>query len=145
MSNITTIETPQGLVLSNLERTIVEGLASRKSPNSLSIELGIPKLAIMNLMRKPGVSEFLQEVVDARNMLMKLSLPDILMSILEDKISQNEEDEEGRLANLTKKDVVDIAKELNAMLKTTGSESKEEAEDKFSKLYQQINIIQNKG
>lgn len=145
MSNVTTIDTPAKLTLSDLERKIVEGLASRKTAKSLSMELGVPLLAITNLIRKPGVSEFLQEIIDARNMLMKMSLPDLLMSIIEDKVAQNQENEEGRLADLTRKDVVDVAKQLNDMLKTTDSASKEEAEDKFTKLYQQINIIQNGG
>jgi len=143
MNSPTTIDTPESLVLSALEREILDGLSQAKSPKALSVELGIPRTAITSLLRKPGVTEFVQELVDARNQAMKLYLPDLLMGIIEDKVAQNQEDEEARLANLTRKDVVDVAKQLNDMLKTTGSVDKEEAEDKFSKIYQQINVIQN--
>ena len=144
-TNITSkpqIDTPKGLVLSDMERILIEGLASQQSASSLSIQHGIPKIVISNLLRKPGVAEFLQEIIDARNTLMKMALPDLLMSIIEDKIAKNREDEDSRLADLTRKDVVDIAKELNGMLKTTGSVARGEIDDQFSKIYQQINIIQ---
>ena len=140
---LTKIDTPEGLALSDLERKIIEGLATKKTPKELSIQLGIPKTAIANLLRKPGIQEFMQELVDARNQLMKMQLPDLLMDIIEDKVAVNDEDEDKRLADLTKKDVVDVAKQLNDLIKTTDSAKKDEAEDKFSKLYQQINIIQN--
>lgn len=140
---LTKIDTPEGLVLSDLERKIIEGLATKVTPKELSIQLGIPRTAIANLLRKPGIQEFMQELVDARNQLMKMQLPDLLMDIIEDKVAVNEEDGEKRLADLTKKDVVDVAKQLNDLIKTTDSVKKDEAEDKFSKLYQQINIIQN--
>ena len=137
------IDTPEGLTLSDLERNIIEGLATKKTAKEISIQLGIPKTAIANLLRKPGVKDFMQELVDARNQLMKMQLPDLLMDIIEDKVAVNDEDGEKRLADLTKKDVVDVAKQLNDLIKTTDSIKKDEAEDKFSKLYQQINIIQN--
>jgi hypothetical protein len=142
-NDIVQLDTPEGLMLSDLERKLVEGLASKRTPKDLSIEYGIPRTAITNLTRKPGVSEFIQELVDARNQLMKMYLPDLLMGIIEDKVAKNLEEDETRLADLSRKDVVDIARQLNDMLKTTGSEATTEKEDKFAKLYQQINVIQN--
>ena len=137
-----TLDNPSNLILSDLERQILDGLAQAKSPKELATSLGIPRTAITSLMRKDGVMDFVQELVDARNQIMKMYLPDLLMDIIEDKVEKNKGDEEKRLADLTKKDVVDVAKQLNDMLKTTGSVDKEEAEDKFAKIYQQINIIQ---
>lgn len=137
------LDTPADLVLSDLERKIIDGLAGNRSPKDLSIDLGIPVNAIRNLMRKDGVSSFIQEIIDARNQLMKMRLPDLLMGIIEDKVLQNAEDEDKRIANLSSKDIVDIARQLNDLLKTTGSEKKDESEDAFIKIYQQINNIQN--
>ena len=146
-TEIVQLDTPDGLVLSDLERKIVEGLASKKSAADISLQHGIPRSAITNLLRKPGVREFIQELVDARNQLMKMYLPDLLLDIIEDKVAmlheENEDGKTGRAADLTRKDVVDVAKQLNDLIKTTDSISKDEAEDKFGKLYQQINIIQN--
>lgn len=144
-NKLVTLDTPADLKLTDLERKVVMALASRKTSRDIALDYGIPKSAIVNLMRKPGVSEFIQELVDARNQLMKLYLPDLLMGIIEDKVLMNEEDDEKRLADLSRKDAVDIAKQLNDMLKTTGSETKEAAENPFMKLYQQINVIQNGG
>jgi len=139
------LDTPSGLILTDMERTILNGLAQAKSPKLISAELGIPKSSITSLMRKPGVSDFVQEMVDARNQVMKMYLPNLLMDIIEDKVKQNSEDDEKRLADITRKDPVDVIKQLNDMLKTTGSPEKEEADDKFAKIYQQINVIQNSG
>ena len=75
--------------------------------------------------------------------MMKMQLPDLLMGIIEDKVAQNAEDDERRLADLTRKDVVDVARQLNDMLKTTGSTKEDGNDDVMTKLYQQINIIQN--
>lgn len=143
MNQLQTLDTPKNLVLSSLERQILNGLAEAKSPKDISVELGIPRVAISSLMRKDGVMDFVQELVDARNQVMKMYLPDLLMGIIEDKVVKNQEDEEKRTADLTKKDVVDVAKQLSDLLKTTGGVEKEQAEDKFAKIYQQINIIQS--
>lgn len=141
---LSVIDTPQGLILTDIERSIIEALASGQTPKDIALELGIPRTAVVNLMRKPSVAEFIQEIVDARNQAMKMYLPDLLTRIIEDKIAKHvDEAEDGRMADLTKKDVIDIARQLNDMLKTTGSETKEVAEDKLGKIYQQINIIQN--
>ena len=143
MNQLQTLDTPKNLVLSSLERQILNGLAEAKSPKDISVELGIPRVAISSLMRKDGVMDFVQELVDARNQVMKMYLPDLLMGIIEDKVVKNQEDEEKRTADLTKKDVVDVAKQLSDLIKTTGGVEKEQAEDKFAKIYQQINIIQS--
>jgi hypothetical protein len=139
----TELDTPQGVAFTDLERQIIEGIASRKSPTQLSVEIGIPKNAILNLVRRPEVAEFIQEIIEARNLMMKMQLPDLLMGIIEDKVAQNAEDDERRLADLTRKDVVDVARQLNDMLKTTGSTKEDGNDDVMTKLYQQINIIQN--
>jgi hypothetical protein len=139
----TQIDTPDALILTDLERNILDRLASAEAPKDIAISLGIPRTSISNLLRKPGVKDFIQELVDARNQVMKMYLPDLLMGIIEDKIAKNQEDDESRLSDLTKKDVVDIAKQLDSLLKTTDTVQKTEGEDKMSKLYQQINIIQN--
>ena len=137
------IDTPDTLRLTDLERNILDKFANAVSPKDIALEFGIPKTAITQLMRKPGVKEFVQELVDARNQMMKMYLPDLLMGIIEDKVAKNQEGEDSRMADLTRKDVVDIAKQLDALLKTTDSATKDEPEDKMAKLYQQINIIQS--
>jgi len=138
------IENPKELTLSDLERKIVEGLATNKSPKALSLEFGIPRMAINNLMRKPEVSEFITEIIDARNQLLKLQIVDTLANVFEDKVAKNAEDDEARLADLTRKDIVDVAKTLDGLIKTSDSISKEGAEDRFAQIYNQINVITNK-
>lgn len=141
---LTPIDTPKNVILTPLERSIIELLADGKMPKDISIQLGIPRVAITTLLRKEGVSEFVQELVDARNQAMKMYLPDLLMSIIEDKIAKNMEDEDARLSDLTRKDVIDIARTLTELTKSTSSQ-KDEPQDRFTQLYQQINLIQGGG
>ena len=141
--NEVALDTPKGLILSDLERKIVDGLASSKSAKSISLELGIPRVAIVNLMRKPDVSEFIAEVIDARNQLLKLQLVDTIAGVFESKVRINAEDEDACMADLTRKDIVDVDKTLNDLIKTSDSTSKESSEDRFTQIYQQINNIQN--
>ena len=145
MNDITTIDTPGDLTLSSLERKIVERLASGVAAKSIAIELGIPRIAITNLMRRQEVSEFITEVIDARNQLLKLQIVDTIAAVFEDKVAANAEDEEARLADLTRKDIVDVARTLNDLIKTSDSTAKEEAEDRMTQIYNQINVIQNEG
>ena len=142
-NDIDLIDTPKDLTLSTLERQIVEGLASNKSPKALAYELGIPQRAITNLMRRPEVAAFITEVIDARNQALKLHIVDTLVAVFDDKIQKNAEDEESRLADLTRKDIVDMAKTLNDLIKTSDSQKQEEEQDQFAKIYNQINVIQN--
>lgn len=80
-------------------------------------------------------------MIDARNLTIKMELPNLLMSMIEDKI-QSAIDNEISLGESTKKDIVDIIKELKDVLKVTDSPKVSEHDDDWTKIYQQVNIIQ---
>lgn len=138
---MTELDTPKGLVLSVLERHIIEALAEGQSPTQVSLDNGIPKSAILSFQKRKGVSDYLNELINARNQQLAMHLPNFLMSILEDKVAANKE-EGGRLADLTKKDVVELAREVTSVMKATTKVDKEESEDRFTKIYNQISVIQ---
>lgn len=141
MSNIQTLDLPKGLALTDLEVEIVRGVVSGKRPKVISTELGIPQASILTLIKKDKVKEFIQEMVDARNLALKMELPNLLMQMIQDKIEIA--DEEGiRLGETTKKDIVDIIKQLNDTIKVSDSPAVKGEEDSFTKIYQQINMIQ---
>lgn len=141
MSNIQALDLPKGLALTDLEIDIVRQVVSGKRIDAISNSLGIPKATITNLIRKDKVKEFIQEMVDARNLALKMELPNLLMQMIEDKI-QMAEDEGVLLGATTKKDIVDIIKQLNDTIKVSDSSSTKDEEDSFTRVYNQINVIQ---
>lgn len=141
MSNIQALDLPKGLALTDLEIDIVRQVVSGKRIDAISNSLGIPKATITNLIRKDKVKEFIQEMVDARNLALKMELPNLLMQMIEDKI-QMAEDEGVLLGATTKKDIVDIIKQLNDTIKVSDSSSSKDEEDSFTRVYNQINVIQ---
>lgn len=135
------LDLPKGLLLSDLEVEILRGMASKKRVKIIAAELGIPIASINTFLKRDGVKEFVQEMIDARNLALKMELPDLLVRIIEDKIDLAEE--EGlSLGETTKKDIVDVIKQLNDLLKTTDSSQAKQEEDSFTKIYQSINVIQ---
>lgn len=135
------LDLPQGLMLTDLEIEILRGVVSGKRTQVISKELGIPQASILTLIKKDKVKEFIQEMVDARNLALKMELPNLLTRIIQDKIDAA--DAEGlTLGETTKKDIVDIIKQLNDTIKVSDSTASRDSEDSFTKIYQQINMIQ---
>jgi hypothetical protein len=105
--------------------------------------MGIPKSTIYTLLKREQVAEFISEIVAARNLASQMYLPELLGRIIDDKLDKAQE--EGiRDADLTRKDVIDIAKELSNMVKAQEKKKDEQEVDRFTALYQQINVIQQK-
>lgn len=135
------LDLPQGLMLTDLEIEILRGVVSGKRTQVISKELGIPQASILTLIKKDKVKEFIQEMVDARNLALKMELPNLLTRMIQDKIDAA--DAEGlTLGETTKKDIVDIIKQLNDTIKVSDSTASRDSEDSFTKIYQQINMIQ---
>lgn len=135
------LDLPQGLMLTDLEIEILRGVVSGKRTQVISKELGIPQASILTLIKKDKVKEFMQEMVDARNLALKMELPNLLTRMIQDKIDAA--DAEGlTLGETTKKDIVDIIKQLNDTIKVSDSTTSRDSEDSFTKIYQQINMIQ---
>lgn len=135
------LDLPQGLMLTDLEIEILRGVVSGKRTQVISKELGIPQASILTLIKKDKVKEFMQEMVDARNLALKMELPNLLTRMIQDKIDAA--DAEGlTLGETTKKDIVDIIKQLNDTIKVSDSTASRDSEDSFTKIYQQINMIQ---
>ena len=135
------IETPKGLHLSDLEMDILRGVVSGKRVKVISADLGIPQASVLSFIKKDKVKEYIQEMVDARNLALKMELPNLLMQMIEDKV-QSAEAEGLTLGETTKKDIVDIIKQLNDTIKVSDSAQAKGDEDSFTKVYNQINLIQ---
>lgn len=135
------LDLPKGLVLSDMESEILRGIVSGKRPKIISQELGIPQASILTLIKRDKVKEFIQEMVDARNLALKMELPNLLSRMIQDKIEAAEADGIS-LGDTTKKDIVDIIKQLSDTIKISDSSSVKDGEDGFTKIYQQINMIQ---
>jgi len=138
MTTSTELDTPKNLVLTGLERDILLQLADGKSQKSIAESMGIPRSAITSLLRKDGVSEFVNELIEAKNQAMRAYLPELLMAVIEDKLDKAKENET-RLADTTRKDIIDIAKQLAELTKPQAKQ--EETQDRFTQIYQQISVI----
>lgn len=138
---VTTIDLPKGLMLSDTEVEILRGVVSGKRVKVISQDLGIPQASILTLIKKDKVKEFIQEMVDARNLALKMELPNLLTQMIQDKIDAIEASDM-TLGESTKKDIPDLIKQLGDMIKVSDSSSVKGEEDGFSKIYNQINLIQ---
>lgn len=135
------LDLPQGLHLTDLELMILKDIVSGKRVQSISQELGVPKASIITLLSKEKVKEFMQQMIDARNLAIKMELPNLLTKIIQDKIDAAEADGE-TLGSTSRKDIVDIIKVLSDTLKTTDTVQAKEEGDSFTNIYQKINVIQ---
>ena len=127
--------------LSVIETDILNKLATNTSKDSVADSLGIPVAAVVQLLRKKGVKEYLAELKIARKEQMLTFAAEVVAATLRDKMTMIEDDEDKRLGSATKKDHIDLAKTLTEMLKGSTA-SEEAANDPMAKIYQQINIIQ---
>lgn len=135
------LDLPKGLMLTDLEIEILRAVVSGKRTQAISQDLGIPQTSILTLIKKDKVKEFMQEMVDARNLALKMELPNLLTRMIQDKIDAA--DAEGiALGDTTKKDIVDIIKQLNDTIKVSDSVTSKNEDDSFTRIYQQINMIQ---
>lgn len=143
-NDIQVLDMPKGLVLTPIEQQILHMLCAGNRVQEISRVLGIPISSINNLVRKKDVKDFLQEMVDARNLTIKMQLPNLLMSIIDDKITKVLNNPEATIGDVSKKDIVDIIKELKDVIKVSDSPQVSAHDDDWTKIYQQVNIVQGK-
>lgn len=128
-----------------IEHQIMEMLAEgTNSAKVISTTLGIPQATINRFLARDDVKKHAQELIDARNTAIKAYLPTLLMGIIEARLEKLEEDPEASLASASKKDIVDIARVVNELIKTSDSatSAQDTKLDAFSAIYAQINNIQ---
>ena len=128
----------EGLRLTIMESKIVERAALGVTPKSISSTLGIPVTTINRLLAKKEVSEALDKIVEARNKAILAHLPTLLIDIIEDKVAMAKESD-GRLADVSKRDVVDIAKTISDIIKA-GTSTKETEATGLTAFYQTFNL-----
>jgi len=107
---------------------------------AVAADMGIPAEAIAQLLRRKGVKEFLAELKDAQREMQLAKAIGVVEAVLDDKLAMIAEDDDRRLGASSRKDPVEVAKTLAEMLKGGGSAS--DGDDAMSKIYSQINIIQ---
>lgn len=138
------VDTPSDVSLSVLEHNILISLATGGTQGSTSRELGIPLSNITALLARKGVRAYLQELKTARREQMVATASEIAYEVLTDKYDKAKE-EDVRAADMTRKDVIDVAKELTGILKqssTMGAGDDTEQGNVFTNIYKQINILQ---
>ena len=128
------------IMLTPIEERIVIAATKGSTTKTIATSIGLPLSAVNNVLKRKDVKEYIKEMVDIRNDAIKNYLPGLLMDIIEDKIAKAEE-EDIRLADTSRKDIVEIAKQLSEVVKTTDDNTG--PADAFTNIYQQINNIQS--
>lgn len=130
------------IALSELESQIIISLATGGTQGSTALALGIPVESIAALLKRKGVQEYLKELKAARKEQMVTYAAESVFEILQDKRALAV-DEGIRPADTTRKDTIDVARQLVEILKTSDTSTAQQKEDDvFTKLYLQINNIQ---
>lgn len=136
-------ELPNNLTkLSPIEIEIVKHAAANKSPKAIAISLGLPTSAVSRTLANKDVEGYLDSLVKARNKAIEAYLPGLLMDIVEAKVESIKNDPERSLAELSKRDIVDIAKILSEMTQKS-QVSDNTKTDGITNFYQQLNMIAN--
>ena len=144
MSEIIAQDAPSGVAINILEHDILVALATGGTQGSASVAYGVPLKTITNLLARKGVRDYLQELKAARREQMVSKASEIVYEVLEDK-QRKAIEEDIRPADTTRKDSVEVAKELIGILKQ-GAQSTGEIDndsgDVFKNIYTQINVLQ---
>ena len=139
-TDLVQLDLPSNLMLNDLERSILIRFVAGERTKDIATTEGIPLSSIQTLLAKKEVKAFVQEMIQARNTALMMELPNLLSAIVQDKIDVIEEND-GRLADVSKKDPVEIIKVLGDLLKAQqGGEGEEKSG--FAKIY---NLVVNKG
>jgi len=102
--------------LSTIERYVVEMKVRGYSNKRIAKELGLPYQYISRTLSKPYVKEFYNAIMKEIKENAKNVVVSVIMRTLEDKIEQIEK-HGGNFANATDKDILDIAKMLDDVMK----------------------------
>jgi len=135
---------PKGLNV--FEVKVVELLSQGKKKKEVADELGMSLTEVYNISNRKAVKVAVeQSVSEITTSIIKRNVP-LMSAVIEDKLLQMEE-EGGRLADLTKKDVVDLIGELSKMnAAAINSETKQSMmnqENGYAQLLQQILVVNN--
>ena len=135
------IETSQGAPsLSVIETTILSQLSDGSSKGSVADTLGIPTGAIVQLLRRKGVKEWLQELKVARKEAMLSYATEVVAATLRDKMEIIADDDDKRLGTSTRKDHIELAKTLTDMLKGPVA-AENSSNDPLAAIYNKLGAI----
>jgi len=102
--------------LTSIERSICELYANARTKKEISTLLGIPMNSVTKTLKKRGIDTFINDLILAQNMAQKAGRVRVLSRIADDMIEKIEEGE-GSFADATKKDLVDIIKTIDDIMK----------------------------
>lgn len=118
------------------ERDILELTLKGRTPEIISVQLGLPKSYVRGFLLQKNVKEYLRELKEAKSQLLQLRALDIYGEIIDARVSRVDE-EGGDYATLSSKDTVDI---LRAAMELSSSIDKSRQGDAEGDIY--VNILQ---
>ena len=127
------VETPDGLIVSSVERQIIEYILTGISIPQIAYKLSVPEGHIRTLIRKPKVKEYLQTLRESLVEVDQLMLTGTLRKMLQSKIDNLEDPND--FSQLTKKDTLDVIK---VFLDTNNATIKAQKEDETQSVFVDI-------
>lgn len=126
------------LALTPVEELAVTQAASGKTAKQISTALGIPVTSVTSLLAKDNIKELVNQMIEARNRALVAYLPNLLMEIIDDRVTKIQEDPDYTMSDLSKKDVVEIAKVIGDLTKGASSEGTKDTP--MMQFYQHFNL-----
>lgn len=126
------------VALSDTERNILEYSLKGNSPDIIATRLGLPKSYVRGFLLKKETKDYLKELKEAKSQLLQLRALELYGGIIDARVEQIEENG-GSLADLSRKDTVDIiraAVELSSIIDKGSSDNTEK--DIYINILQQV-------
>ena len=126
------------VALSDTERSILEYSLKGNSPDIIATRLGLPKSYVRGFLLKKETKDYLKELKEAKSQLLQLRALELYGGIIDARVEQIEENG-GSLADLSRKDTVDIiraAVELSSIIDKGSSDNTEK--DIYINILQQV-------
>jgi len=131
--------TPSDLMLTGIEKSIIEHTLQGLAIPTISYKLGVPESYIRNFIRKPKVKDYLKELKEAINELDQLMISSTLRKMVSSRVERIEEDPEADFGDLSKRDTLDIIRVFSDITNNIAKNQKEDKETSvFANIYQQI-------
>lgn len=137
-TEVATLDEGITLETTELQAQIIELAIQGLQPRQIAISLKVTPMFVQRYLAKKEVRDYMTKIRLVHAEMQQAKMLSLLSGVLDDRLERLEEDE-GRLAELSRKDTLDIMRQISeisqAMLK---NEKESETENTYINLLQQV-------
>ena len=130
------VKVPNGV--SSTDLTVAQLYASGKSKKYIASHTGLTQSKVNNILARPEIIEYVQELVKSDFLATKTARQLLLHKIIEDKVREVEEKYDGNFAKATNKDLLDVIKAYDDIMKESEKAALGNTDNTYVTLIQQI-------